>query len=59
MSVYYSGTVRKGAKVIRLPVRPVPREHVSVARARQGLQEHAGRIIDASERFSRKLNDSR
>jgi hypothetical protein len=54
MSVYYSATVREGAKVIRLPVRPAPREHVSVARARQGLEQPAGRIIDATERFSRR-----
>jgi hypothetical protein len=56
MSINYSGVVRRGRKVIRLPVKPAPRLHSTVNRARQGLQQPIARIIDISEHFAAKLH---
>ena len=55
MAIYYSGEIRKGAKVVRLPVILRCREHCAVTRTKHVLREHTGRIIMASERFAKLI----
>jgi hypothetical protein len=49
---------RRDARIIHLRIVKVNPPHVSVLPARQALGQPVARIIDASARFSSKLNEN-
>jgi len=57
MAIHYTGASRRGSKVVRLPVILRCREHCVVTRTQRALREHTGRIIMASERFAKLIEN--